>query len=132
MNAHNYLTSIIKSVAGLNGSAPEFTKVAVKDEHYHSLYKKAERAAEKGPGIYIIHVDVDEYILAVRVRITINSSHTIGCSDEYGNVERVCLSTFEAEVVPGPEAVMGFYMIDMDGDFMQCDFDPDNFENMFL
>ncbi|MFP4365501.1 MAG: hypothetical protein ACLFQA_00270 [Bacteroidales bacterium] len=115
-----------------SGNYTEFAKATLTDANYSELKKQVESCAERGPGIYMIQTDVDVFILIVRVRIVIKSSHTIGGSDDRGNYEEVCLSTIKADVLPGPEApITGYFCIDEDLNAVECDFDVKRFEKMF-
>ena len=129
MNPHNYLTNIIKTVAGVNGPAPEFTKVKLSNADYFTLQQRVARIinnAETGEHTveHFVEHEGEAFHLAVKVFITAESETVQGGKDDYGNYEELTLTRTGVHVI-------SHMMIDADCNDVACDFSADELETYF-
>lgn len=119
---NKYFENIVKKASGLYKTpAQEFTTINVPNSAYVKLYNDVLNSEY---GQHTIEVDVGDYILFVKVFVTISSVTTTGGTDDYGNREMIYSSSIDVEV-------LDYYMIDDDCEHINCDFDSEEFEQMF-
>ncbi len=129
MNDHNFLTGIIKTVAGVNDPAQDFATVRLSEADYFTLRQRAYSLISNGKsGQHIIEAWVDyweeTYYLQVEIYITYDYDPDTGGSDDYGNYESIGISDYFV-------GVLDFRMIDGDLGGINCDFDTERFEKSF-
>jgi hypothetical protein len=100
--------------------------LTIKNKHYTDLYNKVMNCRDFNQ---VQEADVDDCILTVHVEKQIYPGETTGGSDDYGNRERIALTTCRVTVI-------NFWVSDVNNaiipsDLNPSDFDPEIFESMF-
>jgi hypothetical protein len=112
--------------------------LTIKNKHYTDLYNKVLNCPDfnqvQEVGIYnptLIYdgpgnADVVDicHILTIHVEKRIYPDETTGGSDDYGNRERIGLTTCKVTVI-------NFWASDINNEIVPSDFDPEAFEIMF-